>query len=167
MGSEQQRLDFQALEQEFDKPLDKFVSSRVPATDGPSQGTQDGVVRVAKVRVRVTARVVKANWIELALQMRLDGDSPWLNLTPEDTPLLVARRFSGKNGDREVMELYGIAALKRYLGAHGATVFELAGSEGRTGDGVNEWRYWAHVGARLSVAVQANSDGTVALLGLD
>lgn len=120
-----------------------------------------------KVRVRGTVRVMSKLWVQVDLQLRLDGDSPWLELTPKGVPLLVARQFSGKDGKREARELYVIAAMRRQLALGGATVMELAGSECRDGsNGQTEWRYWALLAGGLSVALEMAGDGSVKVLNL-
>lgn len=127
---------------------------------------QDGVVPVVSLRVRATVRVVSQDWVELSLQLKTSPEANWMFLTNLDHPLMVARRFARpKERQGESMELYALSALKRALSAHGATV-QLGGCELRPGDGVNEFRFWAHLGARLSVAVESQPDGTVRVLGL-
>jgi hypothetical protein len=125
----------------------------------------DGIVPVQRLRVRGTWRVVDREWAYVSLQVRTPAGF-WLNLTNEDHPPLVARRFSGKEGEREAPELTVVAMLRRYLSGHGAHVFGLDGSEARVGDGVTEWRYWASVGARLTVGIQTQADGTATVIGL-
>ncbi|QBZ72926.1 hypothetical protein SEA_PRINCEPHERGUS_58 [Microbacterium phage PrincePhergus] len=129
----------------------------------PVVNRQDGVVPVARIRVSGSWRVVSSDFAELSL--RLKFGERWLRLTHPDRPLLVARRFSGE-GKREAPELSVIAALKRALGAGGAHVFTLDGSEARVGDGVTEWRYWAWLGGRMTVALETQADGTVQVIGL-
>lgn len=133
-----------------------------------ASSARDDTTRVAKLRVSGTVRVVSADFVEVGLRLRLNGDAPWLDLTHPDRPLLVVRRFSGKNKTREARELYIISAMRKVLTRQGVVVHELASSECREGSmGVTEWRYWAYLGGGLSVALEANADGTVALLGLD
>jgi len=136
-----------------------------PKQDEESAGDR-GVHEVAKLRVRGSVRVTSSDWSEVALQIRLSKDGPWLSLTPEDTPLLVARQFGGKDRSREAPELYVVTTLRKVLEGDGLSVLSLSGSEGREGMGTTEYRYWAHLGARLSVAVTTRPDGTVALVGL-
>ena len=122
--------------------------------------------RGIQVRVRGTIRPVNHAWVEVRLQLQRSPDSEWKHLSPYAGTVLVARQFSGSAGEREAPELYVISALKEELGANGATV-ELTGSEGRKGDGTTEYRYWAHLSARLTVALRYRSDGSVTVIGLN
>lgn len=157
---DQQVLD--GLEGEF---LSEPKKKQMDLDDVFTNSRPDGVVPVARIRVRGTVRVIDSCWVEVHLQLRISNDRPWLPITPEDAPLLVARRFSGSDKKGEVQELYVIAALKRELSANGAEV-SLMGSESRLGRGSTEWRYWAQLSSRLSVAVRLRQDGTVEVLGL-
>lgn len=116
---------------------------------------------ICRVRVSGSWRPLDKDWGELRLRAKV-GDK-WYPLVPAGFPLIVARRFSG---GREAPELAVVAALKQVLGRDGAVVVGLAGSEARVGDGVTEWRYWAELGARTTVAVERKPDGTVGMLGL-
>ncbi|WNM68031.1 hypothetical protein SEA_SIRVICTOR_59 [Microbacterium phage SirVictor] len=137
---------------------DKAQTEVLPVVD-----RGDGVVPVLHLRVSASWRVVDKDWAELSMRAKVLGR--WMRLTHADHPLLVARRFSGE-GKREVPELSAIAGLKAVLGAGGAHVFQLTGSEARVGDGVTEWRYWAWLGAKMTVAVRTQDDGTVKFVGL-
>lgn len=130
------------------------------------RASRAGVAEVARLRVRATVRNVDREWVEIRLQVKRSSDSPWLDLLPEDNPMLMARQFSGRDYDREAPELYACSALRMVLGSRGADVLELAGSEARVGHGVTEWRYWARLGSRFSVALQSQADGTVAVVGV-
>jgi hypothetical protein len=119
-----------------------------------------GMREALRIGVRAGVRVVSKKWVEVSLEIQLGA---WMPLTHPDRPLLVARQFSG---DREAMELYAVSSLRLWLSSGGVRVLSLDDSEYRLGDGVNQWRYAARLGARLSVAVATQADGTVALLGL-
>ncbi|AVJ51197.1 hypothetical protein FDJ44_gp59 [Microbacterium phage Pikmin] len=134
----------------------------------PVVNRPDGVVPVCRVRVAGTFRIIDGTWAEVTGSIQLREGNEWLSLNLVDHPLIVARRFSGNEGDREVPELTVVAAVKRGLGSGGAEVLQLTGSEARSSaDGRStEWRYWAWMGARLSVALQTRGDGSVVVLGL-
>lgn len=123
--------------------------------------------RGVKVRVYGMLRVVDLEWVEVKLFVKLAKGKPALNLTHPDHPMLVARQYSGVNGEREARELYITLALRRILEAHGASVVELEQKgEPRIGKGTEEYRYWASVGAPFGVALQTQPDGTVVLVPL-
>lgn len=152
-------------EQKAKTPL-RDIAADHAAREAVYGNRQDGVVPVVSCRVRASIRPTSPDWCEARLQIKLSAGGKWLNLTHEDHPLLIARRYAHpKQRQGEAMELYALSALKRVLGAHGATV-QLGGRELRPGDGWNDFRFWAHLGARLSVAVESAADGTVKVLGL-
>jgi len=126
----------------------------------------DGVVRVAVIRTRGTLRNINTEWAEVRLQIQLNPDAEWLDLLEGGLPLLVARRYSGSEGQREAPELYVISALKQTIQAEGALVLSMLGSQSRALDGATEWAYWAHLAGRLSVAIRTRPDGSVAIIGL-
>jgi len=125
----------------------------------------DGIRAIVKVRARAVLLPVNDEWINVRLYVQLYKDSPWLNLTSEGNNLLVARRYSGT---RESQELYAVSALKQVLSSEGAVVLQLAGSESRGDEAAHsiEYRYWAWLGARFSVAMRVENDGTVTAVGL-
>jgi len=136
------------------------------AAHGIMPSRNDGVARVAIVRARGTLRNINAEWAEVRLQVQLNPDAEWLDLLEGGLPLLVARRYSGSEGQREAPELYVISSLKQVLQAEGALVLSMPGSQSRELDGTTEWAYWVHLGGRLSVAIRTRADGSIRLMGL-
>ncbi|QXO14533.1 hypothetical protein SEA_JENOS_64 [Microbacterium phage Jenos] len=121
--------------------------------------------QVAQFRVRATWRVLDPTFGELRLSLKDPLAEKWMPLS--GAPLLVARRFSGKDGTREAPEVTAVAYLRKTLGRdRDVKVLRLSGQEERVGDGVTDWRYWACISAPLTVALLRNDDGSVALVGV-
>jgi len=127
----------------------------------PDQNTK----QVAQFRVRATWRVLDTQFGEARLSLKDPLAEKWMPLT--GMPLLVARRFSGKDDSREAPELSMVALLRRQLGADQMVhVLRLSGQEERVGDGVTDYRYWACLAAPLTVALARRDDGSVSVIGV-
>jgi hypothetical protein len=115
--------------------------------------------------LRETALRVRAvvfndeGWLQIRLQCRISEKRAWVTMNE----LAVARQYGGVVSREEAIV---VAALRRSLGSMGATVLALDDIDVRVGNGQAEYRYWARLGSRLSVALQTRSDGTVAVVGL-
>ncbi|WIC89622.1 hypothetical protein SEA_GARDENB_64 [Microbacterium phage GardenB] len=123
--------------------------------------------QVAQLRVRATWRVIDRQWGELTLEVKDPIVDKWLPLSAD--PVRVARRFSGKDGDRdrEAPELTAVAFLRKVLGRDKQVrVLRLSGQEERVGAGVTDWRYWACLSAPLTVGLVHQYDGSVAVVGV-
>ena len=163
----------EAIGEEFKAALKQSDFALTPAgeaKDGPvgpvtQMATMSGVGMNVRVRVSATVRILDNDWVEVSARLRLYEGGAWLNLTVKDHPMIMARR---KSGGREVHELYAIAGLKTLLKQDPTVnVLGLDGSEARTGtQGITEWRYWARLGSRFSVAMQTQEDGSVRVVGI-
>jgi hypothetical protein len=121
--------------------------------------------QVAQLRVRATWRVIDRQWAELTLEVKDPIVDKWLPLSA--VPVRVARRFSGKEGEREAPELTAVAFLRKVLGRDKQVrVLRLSGQEERVGAGVTDWRYWACLAAPLTVGLVPQADGSVTVIGV-
>ncbi|UVG34624.1 hypothetical protein SEA_CHEETO1_59 [Microbacterium phage Cheeto1] len=88
----------------------------------------------SQFRVRCTVAVVDQDFVRCTVQAKVLGK--WVVV---GSPALVARRFSG---EREVHDLYAVAAVRKIVQAGGVRV-ALSGHEVRVGEGVTDYRWWA------------------------
>ena len=114
-----------------------------------------------RVRLRASIRVLAGGeWADLAMQIRLTEQMPWLYVINKDHPLLLARH--GQENEEHI-----VRAVERFLTMDaGIFRYNLGKFEMRVGQGQTEYRAWLTFQSRAGVAVRTREDGMLNVYGL-